>query len=120
MKNNIALIIVAASVLVAVGLIFYPKIQAGRGASLDGFAQCLADSGATMYGAYWCSHCKTEKDAFGASWKLVPYVECTKDTALCLQKDIKGYPTWIFDDGRRYEGVQGLERLSEASGCPLP
>ena len=27
----------------------------------DQFAQCVAAKGFTMYGAYWCPHCKKEK-----------------------------------------------------------
>ena len=38
---------------------------------------------------------------------------------LCLEKGVNGYPTWIFPDGKKLEGEQGLQRLSEESGCSL-
>ncbi|MBI5133986.1 MAG: hypothetical protein HZA81_01190 [Candidatus Taylorbacteria bacterium] len=120
MKNKLNLILILLALAVAIGLIAYPKLKQRSDVSLDGFAQCLADKGATMYGAAWCSHCQREKAAFGGSWRLVPYVECPENTKLCVDKGIKGYPTWIFDDGRRFEGEQGIKKLSEVSGCPLP
>ncbi len=88
-------------------------------AELDGFAQCLADKEITMYGAAWCVHCKNEKAAFGSSFRLVPYVECPDNIKLCTDKGVNGYPTWIFPDGRKFEGEQGVKRLSDLSDCPL-
>jgi thiol-disulfide isomerase/thioredoxin len=94
--------------------------QKGVDGVLDEFAQCLANKGATMYGAEWCAHCQAEKARFGPSFKYVPYVECPDNPELCIEKNITGYPTWIFSGGTRYEGKQGLPRLSQISGCPLP
>jgi uncharacterized membrane protein len=40
-------------------------------------AQRLRDGGARMYGAFWCSHCYDQKEAFGAAAQAAfPYVEC--------------------------------------------
>lgn len=119
MKNKIPVIILVCAVAVAIGLVAYPKLRGKSDVSLDSFAQCLADKGATMYGAAWCPHCQREKAAFGASFRLVPYVECPENIKLCTEKGINGYPTWIFGDGRRFEGEQGIEGLSRESGCPL-
>ena len=88
-------------------------------ANLDEFAQCLAQKGATMYGAYWCPHCQNEKQAFGDSFRFVPYVECSTESKKCLDAGVNGFPTWIFTDGRKFEGEQGIEKLSQESGCPL-
>jgi glutaredoxin len=85
----------------------------------DTFAQCLAEKDITMYGAAWCPHCQREKRLFGSSFQYVPYVECPDNPALCTAKDVKGYPTWIFPDGRVFAGEQGLEKLSRESACPL-
>ncbi len=35
----------------------------------------LGRVGAQMYGAFWCSHCAEQKEAFGKGAPL-PYVEC--------------------------------------------
>jgi len=72
-----------------------------------------------MYGAVWCSHCQSEKNAFGDSFKYVPYVECPDDPQKCLSLGITGYPTWILPDGKRLLGEQGIEKLSQESGCVL-
>lgn len=87
--------------------------------SLDAFAQCLASKKITMYGAASCSHCQNEKKAFGKSFKYVPYVECPADPQRCAAAGIDGYPTWILGDGKKLVGEQGLEKLSQESGCSL-
>lgn len=95
----------------------------------DGFAQCIKDSGATFYGAFWCPHCQEQKKLFGSSAKLLPYIECSTadgsaQTQECQEKKIESYPTWELKDGTRLEvetseGVT-LKTLSEKTGCPLP
>lgn len=87
---------------------------------LDDFAKCLAQKGITMYGADWCPHCQNEKKAFGSSFKFVPYIECPADPKKCIDKGIEGYPTWILPSGKKLVGEQGLQKLSEESGCELP
>jgi hypothetical protein len=110
------LILTVVLILIFEFIIQKPRYDTG---ALDGFAQCLAQKSATMYGAYWCSVCKEEKKAFNNSFRFVPYVECTAEPQKCLDAGIKGYPTWIFPDGRKFEGLQGVERLSQESGCSL-
>ena len=45
--------------------------------SMEQFATCLTENGATMYGAEWCGHCKAQKEMFGeAAFEKVDYVEC--------------------------------------------
>jgi glutaredoxin len=83
--------------------------------SLDDFAKCLTNKGATMYGTEWCPHCKEQKEMFGESFKYVNYVECTNNP-LCGQMGITGYPTWIIN-GVQYPGVQSFEKLKELTGC---
>ena len=86
---------------------------------LDSFAKCIADKGLTMYGAYWCPHCQNVKALFGSSFEYMKYVECTEHADVCTAQGVKGYPTFIFSDGRRLVGEKNLNELSEATGCPL-
>jgi len=86
---------------------------------LNQFAQCLSEKGVVMYGADWCPHCQNEKKAFGNSFQYVNYVECPKEPQKCLALGVDGYPTWIFSDGKRLVGEQGLEKLAGESGCAL-
>ncbi len=72
-----------------------------------------------MYGAAWCAHCQDQKNLFGGSFKFVPYVECPDEPQKCLNEGVTGYPTWVFSDGKKLIGEQGLEKLSQESSCPL-
>jgi len=96
-------------------------------AKLDDFARCLGDKKAVMYGAFYCEHCKEQKDLFGDSAQYLPYVECVergtrKITDQCKTLAIRRTPTWIFEQsGERLEGkVLSLQELSQKSGCKLP
>lgn len=91
-----------------------------KSGTYDDFAKCIAEKKLVMYGAYWCQHCKNEKARFGDSFQYVPYVECTIETKTCLDKGVNSYPTWIDASDTKYEGEQGLEKLSQISGCNLP
>jgi glutaredoxin len=82
-------------------------------------ANHLDETGATMYGAYWCPHCSDQKEMFGSAIDQVPYVECAADgenaqPQLCQEKGIQGYPTWEID-GEFYPGTRSLEQLAELS-----
>ncbi|HAJ44389.1 TPA: hypothetical protein DCX62_02155 [Candidatus Azambacteria bacterium] len=112
----IGLIILA---LVIVAWYFYKSAPPAI-SQYDDFAKCLAEKKVAMYGADWCSHCQNEKRAFGSSFQFVSYVECPKNPQACLEKGVTGYPTWIFPDGKKLVGEQGIEKLSQESGCQLP
>lgn len=126
MQKN--LIYVAGIVFVvgaAVYILASNRPGTGGRTDLNEFASCLKDKGAVFYGAFWCSHCQDQKAAFGTAAGLLPYVECsTQDskgqTAICVEKGVKNYPTWIFGDGSREVGEMGLDLLAERTGCVLP
>ena len=91
----------------------------------DDFAKCLSAKGATMYGAFWCPHCKDQKASFGNSWQYVKYIECSTPDGknqldVCKDANIQGYPTWVFADGSRLEGQVSMQELSLKTSCPLP
>lgn len=85
----------------------------------------VARSGAIMYGAHWCDHCRQQKDLFGASARRLPYVECstgaqgTPQTAECRNRQIKTYPTWVIN-GQRYTEVLTPARLAALTGFQPP
>ncbi|MEK9154946.1 MAG: thioredoxin domain-containing protein [Patescibacteria group bacterium] len=123
-KNNLILIIIAIGLLTMIFGIVFLAVN-NQPARLDGFAQCLKDKGAVFYGAFWCSHCQNQKTMFGRSQKLLPYIECSTSDGrgqlnTCKDKNIEGYPTWIFSNGERLSGEISLETLSEKTGCELP
>ena len=84
----------------------------------DTFAQCLSEKNVKMYGTEWCSHCKSQKELFGNSFKYVDYIDCDRNREACQVAGIKGYPTWVID-GQSYSGEQPLERLASLSECEL-
>lgn len=100
------------------------------------FAQCLADTGALMYSAWWCPSCFGQLRAMDPSLtregmkneeKLTrefPFVrECaepeTGKFAGKCPRDLVGIPTWEFADGSRLLGIQDLAALSRKTGCAL-
>jgi thiol-disulfide isomerase/thioredoxin len=110
-------------VFLVVGIIWLVKIPSKSG-KLDAFATCIKDSGAIFYGAFWCPHCQNQKAMFGASAKLLPYVECStpdgnSQLPICIDAGVESYPTWEYADGTRETGEISLERLSEKTACPL-
>ena len=118
--NKSVVVPIALITLIVLGAgIWLATRQAPSNPQLDTFAKCLAEKKVTMYGAYWCSHCQAQKKLFGPSFQYVPYVECTVDVKSCTEKNINGYPTWIFADGSRIEGEMSLQSLSSKTSCPI-
>lgn len=109
-------------VLVFVGFGVWNRAQPGQ---YDQFAQCVADRGATFFGAFWCPHCQDQKALFGNSAKLLPYKECSTPNgqgqlAVCDEEGISSYPTWRFGDGSELTGVQSFQTLADKTNCALP
>lgn len=124
MKNTtiIWMSVIGVFVAVVLGYGFYSASQPGK---YDAFAQCVTDSGATFFGAFWCPHCQDQKTMFGRSAKLLPYKECStpdgqSQLQACTDEGITGYPTWEFADGSRIGGLAQLGDLAEKTGCELP
>lgn len=118
------LVIIGAVLVVVLGGAFFASKNTKPG-EYDTFAQCLKDSGAMFYGAFWCPHCREQKAMFGNSAKLIPYTECStpdgqSQTLICKEKDIKSYPTWIFADGSLSTGTLELADLATRTGCAVP
>jgi hypothetical protein len=81
------------------------------------FAKYLKDKGVIKYSAYWCPNCLNQSELFGKqAYKELQVVECAKDglnskTQLCIDKQIKGFPTWEIN-GKLFLGVLSLKELS--------
>lgn len=121
-----------ATTIVTAGIAFiipFASISMGPATSMttlavrDSFVKCLAEKGVVMYGAYWCPHCKEQKELFGTSFEQVAYVECAdpenprQQAGACREAHIDGYPTWIKADGKRLTGVQSIDALAQWSDC---
>ncbi len=108
-------------IVIVAGLVTLLVVQGKKPGKYDELAQCIKDSGAKFYGAFWCPHCQATKALFGRSAKLLPYVECSdanqKQLPICDAAEVKGYPTWVFADGSRITGERTLEELAEKTSC---
>ncbi len=95
--------------------------ETASGTAEIALAKHLTDTGAKMYGAYWCPHCQDQKKLFGKeASEQMPYVECdpagaNSQAAICQSAGVKGYPTWAVN-GQSYSGTQSLQQLAEYSG----
>jgi hypothetical protein len=85
-------------------------------------ATALHKEGAYMAGTYWCPHTSRQKELFGrTAWSLIDYVECAPqgyqaDPVMCRAKQVDGYPTWIFRNGKQLSGERSLSDLANAIG----
>ena len=80
-------------------------------------AKYLTDKGVVKYSVYWCPNCLKQSELFGKqAYKELNVVECARDginsqTQLCIDKNIKGFPTWEIN-GKLFLGVLSLKELS--------
>ena len=81
-------------------------------------AKYLTDKGVVKYSAYWCPNCLNQSELFGKqAYRELNVVECARDginsqTQLCIDKNIKGFPTWEIN-GKLILGVLSLKELSK-------
>ena len=84
-------------------------------------AKYLRDNGVVKYSAYWCPNCLKQSELFGTqAYRELNVVECARDgknsqTQLCIDKKIKGFPTWEIN-GKLILGVLSLKELSKLTG----
>jgi len=111
------------SIACAVALVSVLPWHTADADELDDFAQCVADSGAVLYGAHWCKFTVEQVAEFGASAGYLPYSECyipdTKTKYAKCQR-IRSFPTWLLPDGEFHSGLMSLAELAEATDCDLP
>ena len=97
------------------------KVDTVSGVAETALVEHLIAKDVKFYGAYWCSHCQSQKSLFGAvAAAKLPYVECAADgensqRQLCKDKDIKMFPTWVID-GKYFTGSKDLKEIAELTG----
>jgi hypothetical protein len=92
-------------------------ITTSSGAAEIALANHLSKTGATMYGAYSCHYCHSQKQRFGSTaWPKINYVECAGSGAsICNKAKIRVTPTWQIK-GVYYPGELSLFKLAKVSG----
>lgn len=112
----IAVVIVVFPLVVFNLPALHPKYSKEK---LDNLAGCLTSNGVTMYGSRKCSHCVSQKAMFGEAFSKITFVECgdEKGKEKCEKANIKGYPTWLLENGERREGTVSMPELAKFGGC---
>ena len=118
-----------AAVLIGLLHLNYTGVLGEARAPEDPVAKALAEHltrvDAKFYGAQWCPHCQNQKALFGAAAKRLPYIECSPQgrtgpvAQVCVDADIKSYPTWIIY-GKRYEDVMTMQDLALITKFIMP
>ncbi|MCX5963705.1 MAG: vitamin K epoxide reductase family protein [Cyanobacteria bacterium] len=109
-------------------------VDTTSGDSETQLAKHLKETGAKMYGAYWCPHCCEQKQLFGKeAMKEFNYVECADDgknadakACASIRPEAEkqtgqsfGFPSWEVG-GKFYAGRQTLADLAKNSGYTGP
>jgi glutaredoxin len=87
-------------------------------------AKQMESLNARMYGAYFCTHCYDQKQAFGIdAFSHISYVECTQDgkdsqLGICREKGIRSVPTWEIN-GKLFVGERSIDELQELVSAEL-
>ena len=103
-------------VIIAMILIFATYIIFKPSKSIESeIAKCIGEK-STVYSQLGCSACAKQKELFGGSYRYINEIDCFYDNEACIQQEITATPTWIID-GKKYVGVQPIERLQLLTGC---
>ena len=111
-KKILIISIVSIVFVLIVGGIGFSYVNTLKPAVLDGFAQCLTDKGAIMYGATSCQYSHAQQGMFGNSKKYLDIRDFTEDP------NIQVTPTWLIN-GAYYRNVQTIDKLSSLTGCKI-
>ena len=113
-------------ILILITVIYAANRGATNPGEYDAFAQCIVDSGAKMYSAWWCGHCQEQKKDFGNSFKIIEanggHVECSPGGSkvisdFCKSQGVTGTPSWILKNGTLLRGRQNLFVLAQKTRC---
>ncbi len=98
-----------------------PPVTTESGAAEVALAEYLTEVGARGFGAYWCPHCYSQKQLFGAeAFEKLTYIECDANgyqaqPQVCQAAGVRAYPSWEIN-GELYEGTRELRELARLSG----
>jgi Ca2+-binding RTX toxin-like protein len=91
---------------------------------LAAFAQQLNAAGAKLYGAAWDVNTTAQRQLFGDGAQFLNFIEVTNTShnpnQVAITNNITTYPTWVFADNSRLEGVQSLAALATQAGIAIP
>ncbi|NCU28574.1 MAG: phage tail tape measure protein, partial [Candidatus Moranbacteria bacterium] len=112
------------------GILIGPRISGqpqseNKYGNLEEFTKCVANSGAKLYGTFWCPHCKNQKEAFGEAKEYLPYIECSTEDGqgqleICAKEgiDAKKASDLLFTAVKL--GVTSMPELATTLGRVVP
>ena len=78
-------------------------------------AKCIGAK-AVLYTQLGCHACESQEKMFGDNYQYLSVVDCFFEREECIEKEIKGTPTWIIN-GEEQLGSRSIEELRELTGC---
>ncbi|MEM4367481.1 MAG: hypothetical protein QXO21_00445 [Candidatus Anstonellales archaeon] len=84
------------------------------------FKKCINESGWQLFVLKTCPHCQNQKARFNNSLDPIVVIECSENSDLCSQNNIRAVPTWknVFTN-KTFMGDQPLSNLVSITGCQL-
>lgn len=98
--------------IIIVGALVYINSKKNPETS-DEIAKCIGKK-AELYIQLGCNACETQKEMFGENSEYLTIIDCWYEREKC--SEIQYTPTWIIK-GKKYTGVQSIEKLQELTGC---
>jgi len=110
-KENILSVLIILAVVVLAYFIINLNFQEVP----EETARCIGNN-SVLYVQLGCSHCRTQENLFGESYKYINFVDCFYERQKCIDLNIQATPTWVIK-GEKYSGVQEINKLKELTGC---
>ena len=110
-KKNLVTIIVLLAVITLVIFILTrstPEVN-------EELAKCIGEN-SLIYVQLGCHACETQEKIFGKSYNYLTTIDCFFEKEVCIEKGIRGTPTWIINE-KEYLGVRAIDELKELTGC---
>lgn len=106
-------------------IIYVPaRVQRESSEQALALADYMRDKNIVMAGAYWCPHCRRQRELLGRQAVPNLYRECAVDgygfdRKWCQRAGVTGFPSWVKDGTQVVAvGEMPLERLAQQLGYP--
>ncbi len=109
-KSKITWIVILAVVLLSIFILTRPA-----NGSTEEVAKCIGEN-SELYIQLGCHACETQENMFGENYQYLTVIDCFFDRDPCIEKEIKGTPTWIINE-QSYLGTKSIEELKDLTGC---
>jgi hypothetical protein len=102
-------------VILAVVILVIIILTRSSNGSTEELAKCIGEN-SELYIQLGCHACESQEDMFGENYQYLTTIDCFYNQEECIDKEIKGTPTWIIN-GQEYLGSKSIEELKNLTGC---